>query len=390
MLSSRWFRRSGTIAIFDVREGSVGGALVHFTSVNKPLVRFAHRITYSPSGDSTGAQTLLLKALKTAAHRLCSHGLPQLMQEQSGCRGIDEVVLYLGAPYVTTHLYNRSFESKKAQLITSRWMKETLTQIDKECQVEGQLIEQHAIKALVNGYKTHDPYGKSAKRIDLSVLKSTADGRLLETLLTTLQTVMHTKKISAHTAALAHFVVIRDHFESEDNFLIVNISNNITEIQLIREDSIAATATLRRGSHALLESAAARLNSVPEEVLSVLRMRAAGDVEENNKGLQSELAMLETDWQRAFDEGFAALKAPHGLPLTVFLLAPYSVASWFSNLLRGRASANYTLTKEPFRVFEITGEEMLKHYHVHADVIPDGVLSLETLFLQKLGSSIVT
>lgn len=376
----------GTVAVIDVKNGSVGGALVLFREGDKPLIRYAHRLTFdSGSGGSSAPAETMLRALRELTEKLCTHGLPRVLKEDCGCKGVDQVVAFIGSPWVDARVVDHPVRAEKPIMITERWLQGLMAELlQKDAQPAMHILERTVLRAELNGYPTSEPVGKEAKRVNLSVFEARVQTELAQRIREALQGGFHLRSVVLRSALLATFTVVRDHFESEDNFLLVNVGSHLTEMAVVRNDALVATGGLARGSHTLIEMSAAHLRTMPEEVPSVLRMSAEEMVHDADKTLRSGLAALESDWQREVDRALTSLKSVHGLPRTVFLFAPESTAPWFSKMLSNPASAAHTLTREPFRVVQITGEELLRHYHLHAEVIPDGPLTLETLFLHKV------
>jgi|GEM_PF-2760598 len=376
----------GLTAIFDIKQGSVGGALVLFKAGEKPLIRYAHRISYRGNSGGSDDPAHLVKTLRHLAEKLCTHGLPKVLKEEPGCRGVDRVVAFVGVPWVNIKILEHPVVSEKPITITDRWLHSTLQNALSADKKEDELIlEQSVVRAHLNGYRTNDPRNKSAKRINLSLFEAVINAGLAAKIQETLENSFHLNSVSLRSALLAAFTVVRDHYENEDNFLLVTVGSEVTEVALAREDALVAAEVLARGSHHLIEGAAAQLHTVPEEVPARLSIELQGTASVDAKQTQSTLAALEVDWQRSFDTILTKLKTVHGLPRTLFLGASHSVRPWFGKVLGSSASAVHTLTREPFRVIELDGEELLHHHHIHADVVPDSPLSLQTLFLHKLG-----
>ena len=376
----------GLTAVFDIKQGSIGGAFVLFRAGEKPLVRYAHRISYRTQGASSpeNDSAHLIKTLRLLAERLCTHGLPKILKEDPGCRGVDRVVAFLGVPWVGTKMLDYPVLSEKPIFVTDKWLKTSLEKaLASTDRKDSVILEQSVLRAHLNGYRTNDPHNKSAKRVDLSLFEAWVPASLAKLVQEALESSFHISEISLRSSLLASFTAVRDHFESEDNFLLITIGSEVTEIAVIRDDALIVTDVLSRGSHTLIEAAATRLGTVPEEVPSRLRLQMEPVSAEDPKQ-KSDLAVLELEWQQAFDAVLTKLRTIHGLPRTVFLSASHSTRPWFAKLLGSPGMSAHTLTREPFRVIELDGQELLQHYHIHAEVTPDSPLSLETLFLHKL------
>lgn len=381
---------TGTVAVLDVKSGSVGGALVEFKGRGTPIIRFAYRASYSVRSDSGEAshEATMLSTLRSVAEKLCTVGLPKLMQRSGGCRGVDHVYVFLGSPWAGVRVVSKNIESKEPILISRKWMQGAIQEIlGSEATTRGDatvFLEQSVIQVLLNGYPTSAPEGKRANRISVVLLEAHALERLARAVGDVMEKSFHKGRVTLRSALLASFTTIRDHFESEDNFLLVNVGSDMVEMALVREDALEGTSVLTRGSRHLVERAAELLNTVPDEAGARLRLHAEGKLDEGNRKLQTAIATIEREWQIELDRSLSELKTLRGLPLTVFLLVSPDHAAWFSALLRSPASSLHTITREPFRVVELHGEELLKHHAVEADVVPDAPLSIETLFLNRL------
>lgn len=375
----------GTVAIFDIKRGTVGAALVIFQPKKAPLMRYAYRLSFSSRAASLEGQTeAMLKALRLAAEKLCLEGLPKAIQEDRSCRGIDHVVACVGAPWVSTTFTEKHEVSEKPAAVTASWMRDFIASDETAPEAGEEVLERNAVKILLNGYRTNEPYGKDAVRVDVSVFQATIVENVGDAIRAVFESAFHTDDISLRSSLLGVFTTLRDHFESEDNFLVFNVGSEATEIAFVRDDALVGTAVIERGSHALLQ--VGNLFVVPDGAGHAINEHLENKAGVEGSSASTELASLESEWQRSIDGALAALKGTQGLPRTVFLLAHPAASSWFSNVLRSQASSAHTLTHEPFRVIELSGDALLRHYHVHADVLPDAPLALETLFLHKVGN----
>ena len=133
-------------------------------------------------------------------------------------------------------------------------------------------MEKNIIQTLLNGYNVNKPYGKETNRIDITLFMSMISDEIRRKVRDIIEKIFNTDNILYNSFALASFSVTRDVFSAEKDFLLMDISGEVSDIMLIRDDVIVKTSTFPLGSNFLIRKTAEALNIIPEEAHSLIRL----------------------------------------------------------------------------------------------------------------------
>ncbi len=125
---------------------------------------------------------------------------------------------------------------------------------------------------MLNGYQTSKPYGKQTKSIEISIFLSMISKEVETKTRKVLEKIFHSHTIAFHSFALTSFSAIRDIFHSEEDFLLVDVGGEVTDVSLVRRGILLETVSFPTGKNFLLRSVVLDLNTIPEEAHTLIRM----------------------------------------------------------------------------------------------------------------------
>ena len=154
----------------------------------------------------------------------------------------------LSSSWYEVQIKNLKFKEEKLFNISSKFISAILDEESKKfTESRGKLIEKNVIQILLNGYNTNNPYGKEALTVDTTIFISSMSGEIQDRIKDILETVFTSSDVSFNTFALASFSVVRDIFKTEKNFLLLDISGEMTDIILVRNETITKIASFKLG-----------------------------------------------------------------------------------------------------------------------------------------------
>lgn len=229
------FHREGkkeSILLIDVGTDSVAGAYVAYEEGKLPAVLYTRRIATEPR-ENEQPERAMLRALDTLEDLLIREGAPALAR-YTGSGTAHGIAVALDAPWQKSVIRTDRFEKVEPFLFT----RELAAQATKDNgnRVPGKLIvEEHMIGALLNGYKTQDPYGKRANRVSIIVLASLLEERVAKHVTQSLREAFHTEQFRMFPGSGLRFESMHAAFPHQEEALIIDATAPNPSIGLIRK-----------------------------------------------------------------------------------------------------------------------------------------------------------
>ena len=93
-------------------------------------------------------------------------------------------------------------------------------------------IELKNIKTMLNGYETANPLDQSAKELEMIIFISMSGEQILKKIENTIEKYFHFNQIKFSSFTMSFFTAVRDVFKQKDNFLLVDIGGEVTDISI--------------------------------------------------------------------------------------------------------------------------------------------------------------
>jgi hypothetical protein len=382
--------------IFDISSGSIGATIVSSNSVGAPYIHYWVRqpIPFQKHFNAERLLNLMQKTLSSVAEDIIHKGFPAVRGKKAFMHSrLEEIVCVLSSPWSSSRVKVLRYQKEKPFPVTNQLLRDLIDQTQKHALREmatdegpsvndaHEVIEQSIIHIALNGYPTSSPHGKSARRIELSLLVSLVDEQIQAMIRTTLSECFHIGTVSLRSSTLVTFSAVRNLYPDANDFLLVDVGGELTDVAVIREDVLVDLVSFPVGKNTLIRSIATKLGTHPEEAYSLLRM-----AETNGTSPQVRIDTIraaEKRWEDAFEHALADLSANILLPGSLFLTAEEDTLAWFSKLVGKTRFGNATVTNEAFLINPLTQKELCTSYQSDKNLIPDPTLTLEALFEQQ-------
>jgi hypothetical protein len=308
---------------------------------------------------------------------------------------IREIMLVFASPWYLSQTAVLSFEDTKPKDVSEHFgeLKKFLIEKEKALtnSVQGSsvvVMERQVVQTTLNGYKTANPYGKRATTMETAVLLSAVSASVLKALTSVLEESFHRMHISAHSFALAAFLPIRDLFAVEEQFLVVDVGAEVTDISLVRNDVLLETTSFPEGRYTVTRRVAAALRTTPPDARTRLDLYRGGKSEQGESTrIEKALVAAGEPWQRGLDTALGNLMREGTLPHSVFLTADADLGEWFRVLLMQSSGSTLTMTTDTFTVVLLTPEHFSAYLTLREGVVLDPFLALEALFARRLATA---
>lgn len=228
-----------SVALLDVCAESVGGAYVLFIEGQVPQIVYATRIAIE-AHDGEALETAMERTLAQLGEQLIREGAPVLLRVGGSGRA-DVVLASVSSPWQSVTVRTEHIEdNKKAFTFTRALVEKTLANAAKP-PAGSVLADEMAMGTILNGYETHEPYGKRVNRASIIVLSAFVTERAGRAIAGVLRTLFHTKDIILSAGAALHAQALRDAFPHERDALMLDATGTDLVISLVRHGFLVAT-----------------------------------------------------------------------------------------------------------------------------------------------------
>jgi cell division ATPase FtsA len=198
------------------------------------------------------------------------------------------------------------------------------------------VIEQEVLSTFLNGYLTHRPFGKSARKVDIRVFTSYALQDFVHQIKDTIETEIHHGPAPVlHSQSLVSFLATKKLIKESLDHVILDITSELTEIIVVRGGAVAEAATIPIGKRKLIINIAERLNTTYDSCVSLLKMHAQQKLDDDlMHRIKDVFESSKSDWSAAFMKALAQIANGKSLPSDIALFAPRDVIDIFKELIQ--------------------------------------------------------
>ncbi len=373
-------RGNRPVVILDIGSSSVAAAVVSFSD-NVPHIECCVRkyVPFQDQVDENRFAPLLGEVLESVIQTIHKEGLcvsDTFLVPR-------EIVCVLSSPWHDTETLTASFEQQKPFRVTEKVMDNLIAQIESQRgSTEGStIIEDKIIHSALNGYTTQSPLGKTASRISVTFLRSTAT------------TAIHNKvtevveksfggdiPIEFRSFTLASFSVVRDLFGDVKDCMLVDVTGEVTGMYVVRESVLGDTLSFPYGQNTIIRHITQKRGGVPEDTHSQIKLYFS-----NKEGPMSDyLIEEEKQWVEMFGKSCGELATEsEPLPERVFLVTSAEFEKWFTEMIGRVDFSQFTATRDVFKVEPLMSAKVSDLCKYKEGVPRDSFISTAALFYNK-------
>lgn len=352
--------------VFNIGSGSVSGAVVKFTeepgeiltSYNKEVVPFQDQISVPKHLE------LMKSSLEVLATKI----------QKSNNQKIDRIFYIFSSPWSISQTKIIKIKESKPIKITEKYLNTTIDEQEKKFQAEiadsGKIIEKKIIQLKINGYVVSDYYNKSAKDLEIAVFFTVVPVNILETVEGSISKFFDIKNIWCHSLSLAMTSVIRNLFPYKDDFLFIDVSEEITDISIVEDNIMVNAVSIPFGRNDFIRELSVSLGVSQEIADSQIRMHC----NKNNDDLAAIKLSVAVDkasqaWLEKITEILGGFKEKIYVPDSVFLITNDDLACFLKEKLE----------KQDFQIIILNNNKIKSPISIE-----DVIFRLELMFLDNI------
>ena len=379
-------KKSELVMVLDVGSSSVGGALFETNAGGAPnILSIREPIVLEDKSDFDRFLSLTVKALDSVVDKI----------SKAGFGAPHRVFCVLSSPWYASQ--TRVITSEKAEpfLFTKKLadvvIADEVNIFDKEYLAKYahpadkvRTLELKTIKTTLNGYETSNPYNQKTKQFQINIFVSVSPEQVLVKIEEAINKSFHLLEIKFSSFVMASYVVARDVFAHQENFLLIDIGGEVTDTSMVKGNVLRESISFPAGSNFMIRGVAAGMKCTLEEARSLLFLykdgHAVGEVQKNLKPI---VAGLKQGWLQMFQESLANLSNDISIPSRIFLAIDKEFYDFFTDVIKTEQFNQYTLTDSKFEVSHLGTEALNGITTFRAEIPRDPFMILETIYINR-------
>ncbi|MES2088119.1 MAG: hypothetical protein V4467_03985 [Patescibacteria group bacterium] len=382
--------------ILDIGNNTVGGGIFERGQNGHATLLYSARESITQQGVLTGESLLnaTTRSLDLVLVHLEKYGLRHFSSGTSTKYSIQKISIVISSPWHISECKTITFSSAKPSVVTQGLIEslilkeekdfEDAHQVTKHHEAGIEILEKKIIKIQLNGYATSNPYGKNASSLELLICLSFSSKHVIKKIEQTVLKHFSHQKFEWHSFSLIAYAAIRDFFPAIENFLLVSVGGEITDITVIKAGVIAEQLSFPLGHNGLLKTLGRICEGHPkcslEGLYTLHRDRKISTPD--GKKVEKAIEEMKSSWLESFITSISSFSSEAFLPNIVFLFEDSPFISVFENFLKSADSSKLTLTSLPFDV-KTMGEFGNAFKGALQPISGDISLSMEADFLMR-------
>ncbi len=384
-------KKDELVLVFDIGSSSVKAALFYIreSGVPKIITSIREPIILEDKVDPDRFLLLTIQALETVTNKIYTKGLgapSRIFCIFSSPWHISQtrVISYKqDTPFVFTSKLSEELIQKDIAVLKENYLKKY-----SDADHALRLIELKNIKIVLNGYETIKPLGKKAKEVEMTIFVSMSEEKVCKKIEETIAKHFTSSAISSEIKfspfTLAAFTIIRDLFVDQNNFLLINIGGEITDISMIKNDILRESTSFPLGINFMIREVASTMKCSLAEAKSLISLFKDGHAAPNTLNtLEPAIAKLKIEWLKKFQESLANLSNDISIPAFVYTTVDKDLAEFFAEIIKTEQFNQYTLTESKFQIVFLNIENLHGIAEFGEDSMFNAFLTIDGAYINR-------
>lgn len=321
-----------TSLVFDIQSGAIGASLIVHEAEPK-AIWYTQRMI--PVLTRVSLPHLLQATQKTLEH------IAREAYTNTNTRSCERIICLYGAPWHFSQSVRILIERDTPFTVTPKFLHSLIEKEERtlakelETATHGELgkpvlCDRAITHIALNGYPVTNPYQKHITRLACAVSLSISPETFVHTVHKTIQNIFPGKTIIESTVARAASIALQKNPSTPHDFVLLLISGEVTEINLINNGEVRSTASVPVGTHALLQACAHERDHTLALSLVDLHIDGHGDPEWSSK-ITKRVAEQSALWTDAVLHALDTFSAHNTIPKTAYIFGDRRFRSLFNN-----------------------------------------------------------
>lgn len=383
------------ILLCDIGSARVAGALALICSGKQPqvLYRTESPIVFQEDLDFSRFTLSMLEALNSVLENIETQGLKHIHVSRSKKNiSIDKVLCTYASPWhlsqTKTLHHHKSDKFKVTQeLIDSiietegkKFAEKELAEYEESVGAEMELIEQQVTGVTLDGYTVHQPIGRETNELSFVVTVTIMAKNLKVAVANSIQKRIGTNLIAHHSFGYVGFIALRDAFPETNNFLLIDVTGEISDVSLVQNGMLLSSSSFPLGSRSLIRSVGKSHKIKPETAKSMVR----GYIEDSgHSDVKEAIENAQHSWTMGAVDALNIMRSVAPLPKSVFCIVDEGLAPVFQDALSQAFKQMQTRhTQDDIAVLS-TGM-LHEHIDFRSGITEDPFIAMDVLYADRL------
>lgn len=374
--------------VITIDSGSVGLAVIQESKEDKIPVR---RVIFKSRETIIQPETVTLESFQQATQAALTKVLQAVMAAR--IKVPRDVHVVLSSPWQSSQTRFVASSKDKTYKITQKVIHELMQKEEAAFVAVAKqnpalfgadfvLFESKTMSATLNGYPIEEPIGKSAKTVELVLHMSVASRAVLTAFTESVQSEITHAKVSFHSSVFTYFAQLRDIFSETKSFLIIEVSEILSEVTIVENAALSQSVSFPGGFHTQTETIAKELGRTIKEVAMYTRMYRDGTLEQSlQHTFEDALKIATKNWAALFGQALASLSKEVIVPDAIFLVTSGGDTTWILEAVKSEALQDFTIASHAFTFLNITPEHFNDFIKPVGEAGHDVPLELSALYV---------
>lgn len=380
-------KKDELILVLNIGSSSVKGALFYVQNSGVPKIIFSVRepIILEEKADVDRFLPLMLKSLEIVVDKVYKKGLGA--PSRAFCILLSP--WYVSQSRVINFKKNTPFEftSKLADDLIQKevgFLKDEFFKKYSHVGNDIRLIELKNIKITLNGYETPKPLGKKARELEMTIFISMSEETICRKIEHTILKHFSFKEIKFSSFTMASFAVVRDMYAHQENFLLINVGGEITDISMVKNNVLRESNSFPLGINFMIRTVSSTMKCTLSEAKSLISLFKDGHATVSTvESLEPIIKKLKSEWLVKFQESLANLCNDISIPAMIYITMDKDLVDFFSEIIKTEQFNQYTLTESKFQIIFLNVQNLHGIAVFERDAIFNAFLAIDSFYINR-------
>jgi len=378
--------------VFDIGSGSVGGGLVVLSENDLPKLLYSARrdIVFQENLNFDRFVSSMFESFTVVVQNIQRKGLQYINTKELHPDNIGYSLFMYASPWYSAQTKILTLKKEKPFVVT-RGLVDKIIQKEKKSSLKdtvvddnkptsrGDVIERSVTAIKLNGYTVSDVDNKVAKDLELTVSTTTLSHSVASGLEDILRHHFYEGPVVHHSFPMTIFAAIRDIFDSVNDFLVMDVSGEVTDISLVKNGALLETASFPIGKNYVIRRLIKELGISSSEAQSLLRMYSEKSTTSASSIKTQEVMMdIKSKWSDGFNKALKEIEEELIIPHNLFFIADKEFIPLLKVFIEGADKHNR------FQSESVEYMTIRKYVDFSSEQRQDPFLGLGTFFLNKI------
>lgn len=273
--------------VFNIDSGSLSAAIINFTEGPGVDVLYYAKENFpvQPEVSATKHLELMKKTLTVLVDKVHKQGLKKINQNSSKNIKIEKAFYLFSSPWSISQTKVIKFKESKPFRLNESYLSKAIDQQERQAErdaessktftdisAHGKIIEKKIIQIKANGYNIDEFNNERVKEAEISLFSTVIPENILQIIEDIVSKSFLVKNVWCHSTSLATFSVIRDLFLNCEDFIFLNVSEEMTDISTVKNGVIFSEVSFPFGRNYFIRELAEKFKVTEAIADSMIKM----------------------------------------------------------------------------------------------------------------------